>query len=137
MLGMHLRKRGLSEQAVLVCRRCNVGKPCLTVAFCSKCDGNFCASPRPEESASFFGARCFELHSAACPNATPKFPLMLCGDMDWSQLGDDGKFPGSSTAVVRELLEKKLKAERMWQTEYKKLKKPELLKKVLESVRRN
>ncbi len=137
MLGMHLKRCGLDEKQTLECSQCHRHQPCLTVAHCSECDRNFCASPRVDEL-SFTGTRCFELHLVdSCSNAVPAFPRSGCLDMDWSHLRVDGKIQDSSVKVVREMLMQKLKVEGKWKTQFKHLNKPQLLRKVLKLVNRN
>ncbi len=62
-------------------------------------------------------------------------PTMRCADLDWSELGDDGKMRNSGVAIGRKVLETKLKLERQWHKRYKGLKKAELLEEVLQIVR--
>ncbi len=45
MLGMYMRKCGLSENTSLLCCKCHVPKACLTMAYCTVCDSNLCISP--------------------------------------------------------------------------------------------
>ncbi len=59
---------------------------------------------------------------------------MRCGDMDWSQLGNDGKFQDSSIKVARKQLEQNLRMEGKWEKGCKQLKKPQLLEQVLRLV---
>ena len=57
--------------------------------------------------------------------------LARCGDLDWSQLGHDGKIRDCPVKVVRSLLETKLRLEGKWKPSFQKCKKAELLTKVL------
>ncbi len=134
-LQVYLKKCGLQEGMGLVCDSCSTFKACLTMAYCNSCDRNFCASPRPDDDSGYLGTRCFELHACGCNNAVAKFPRMRCADLDWSELGDDGKMRNSGVAIGRKVLETKLKLERQWHKRYKGLKKAELLEKVLQIVR--
>jgi hypothetical protein len=137
MLGLHLKRCGLDDSRTLQCSQCRHHQPCLTVAYCSECDSNMCASPREDET-SFTGRRCFEVHCVGpCNNAVPAFPRIGCLDIDWSRLRIDGKIQDSSVKVVREMLIQKLKVECKWKAQFKHLKKPQLLRKVLKLVNRN
>jgi hypothetical protein len=80
------------------------------------------------------GAKCFEVHCIACADAVPAFPRARCGDLDWSQLGPDGKIRDCPVKVVRSLLETKLRLEGKWKPSYQKYKKAELLTKVLKFI---
>jgi hypothetical protein len=132
---MYLKKCGLKEDAGLVCGSCSSFKACLTMAYCSSCDRNFCASPRPDDFSGYSGARCFEVHARRCDGAVAKFPRMRCADYDWSELSEDGKMRNTDVAVGRKGLEKKLKLEGRWKKHFRQLKKAELLAKVLRVVR--
>ena len=95
----------------------------------------FLCVTRPDDDSGYLGTKCFELHARGCSNAVAKFPRMRCADLDWSELGDDGKMRNTGVAIGRKVLETKLKLERKWHKRYKALKKAELLEKVLQIVR--
>lgn len=135
-LDMQLKRCGLDRNASLLCEGCKTQQFCLTMCYCSICDFNYCASPRRDDAHQFFGIRCFEMHSAGCPDAIAKFPVRRCGDLDWARLGPDGRIQDCSVRVVRKLLERKLMLEGKWKAEYKQLKKGELVKKVIKIVNR-
>jgi hypothetical protein len=61
--------------------------------------------------------------------------MLRCADMDWSRLGTDGKILDCPVRIVKKLLVTKLRWEGKWKPQYQKLKKSELLKKVLRIVR--
>ena len=103
------------------------------MAYCGQCDKNFCASSRPDDPSGYLGGKCFEDHG--CIDAVPKFPQMRCADLDWGELGNDGKMVSTGVIVARKVLEKKLKLECKWKKEFRNLRKPELLQKVLMIVR--
>ena len=132
-LKMHMKRCGLKEGMGLMCCGCSILKACLTMAYCGQCDKNFCAPLRPDDPSGYFGCKCFADHG--CINAVPKFPQMRCADLDWRELGNDGKMRNTGVIVARKVLEKKLKLEHKWKKEFRNLRKPELLKKVLEIVR--
>jgi hypothetical protein len=71
-----------------------------------------------------------------CSNAVPAFPRSGCLDMDWSRLCVNGRIQDSSVKVVREMLIQKLKVAGKWKAQFKHLKKPQLLRKVLKLVNR-
>jgi len=132
-LRMCEKQHGLTEQSMLQCAGCTSQKAALTVAYCSVCDRNFCASSRPGEI--FLGRRCFELHREQCHGAVAAFPRARCADLDWSQLGSDGKLRDCPVKIVKSLLATKLRIEGKWRPEFRKLSKPELLAEVLKITR--
>jgi hypothetical protein len=128
---MYMKKCGMNERSGLSCNSFSAFKSCLSMAYCGVCDCNFCASPRPDETAGFLGPKCFEVHSHGCVGSVPKFPRMRCADMNWSLLGTDGKMQDSSVAIVRKVLEEKLKLDGKWKKSFRGLKKAQLVAKVV------